>query len=51
MKYRVIWHDAEDDCTGTSFEVEDDDIKINVVPLVNTMCHYADPINFDGRET
>mgnify|MGYP001598670954 CR=1 FL=1 len=27
MKYRVIWHDAEDDCTGTSFEVEDDDIK------------------------
>ena len=27
MKYRVIWHDAEDDCTGTSFEVEDGDIK------------------------
>ena len=27
MNYRVIWHDAEDDCTGTSFEVEDDDIK------------------------
>jgi len=27
MKCKVIWHDAEDDCTGTSFEIEGKDLK------------------------